>query len=184
MLLAIISIGVIEMDEINSRLGTLQRRGEQIDVKFERFYRRPIESVWKSLTEPERLADWMGRSYVEPFVGGRYETLLDGLKPMRGTVRIWQPPSLLEYEWHSDHAPQSIARWELSVAVEGTRLVFTHLGMPYANANLMMPGWHVYLDHLGAALSTTSPRDFLSAWRELQDEYARHHGLEALTREP
>lgn len=172
------------MEGINSRLGKFERRGEHIDVRFERFYSRPIESVWKALTEPERLADWMGQSYVEPFVGGRYETMLDGLKPMRGTVRLWQPPSLLEYEWRSDHAPQSVVRWELSSASDGTRVVFQHLGMPYVSANLMMPGWHVYLDHLGLALSTIAPEDFISAWRDFQDVYAKHHGLEDLTREP
>lgn len=166
------------------RLGTFERHGDHIDVRFERFYARPVESVWKALTEPERLADWMGKSYVEPFVGGRYETMLDGLKPMRGSVRIWDPPRLLEYEWRSDHAPKSIARWELSATETGTRVVFLHSGMPFANSNLMMPGWHVYLDHLSAALDRVPPSDFTTAWRAYQDVYARHYGLEGLTREP
>lgn len=172
------------MAAATDRLGTFERRGNVIDVRFERHYRRPVESVWKALTVPERLADWMGQSYVEPYVGGRYETMLDGLKPMRGRVRIWQPPALLEYDWRSDHAPSSIARWELSPAVSGTRVIFTQQGMPYANSNLMLPGWHVYLEHLGATLEGTTPGDFTSAWREQQDIYARYHGLEALTREP
>ena len=58
------------------RLGTFERLGDYIDVRFERDYRRPIESVWKALTEPARLSDWMGHSYVEPFVG-------DGLHVIR-----------------------------------------------------------------------------------------------------
>jgi uncharacterized protein YndB with AHSA1/START domain len=169
---------------MSSGIGTIERQGGDIDVRFERFYARPIESVWKALTEPERLADWMGRSVVEPFVGGRFETMLDGPKPMQGTVRVWNPPSVLEYSWRSDHAPQSVARWELSAVAGGTRVIFKHLGVPYPNANLMMPGWHVYLEHLGAGLSGTRPGDFILAWRDLQDVYARRHGLEALTREP
>ena len=172
------------MDAANDRLGTIERRNDHIDIRFERLYRRPVQSVWKALTEPERLADWMGQSYVEPFVGSRYETMLDGLKPMRGRVRIWEPPSLLEYDWRSDHAPAAVARWELSPAETGTRIVFRHQGIPYANANLMAPGWHVYLDHLGHSLSGTPPGDFFSAWREQQDRYAEAHGLGHLTREP
>ncbi|MBL8598312.1 MAG: SRPBCC family protein [Devosia sp.] len=172
------------MSAATDRLGTFERRGDYIDVRFERLYRRPVDSVWKSLTEPARLADWMGQSYVEPFVGGRYETMLDGLKPMRGRVRIWEPPTLLEYDWHSDHAPVSVARWELAPAGAGTRVVFEHRGMPYANSNLMLPGWHVYLAHLGAVLDGAPPGSFETAWRGMQDVYARRYALQDLRREP
>ena len=172
------------MDAATDRLGTFERRGDHIDVRFERVYRRPVESVWKALTEPARLADWMGESYVEPHVGGRYETMLDGLKPMRGRVRIWEPPTLLEYDFRNDHAPDSVARWELSADATGTRVIFEHRGMPYANSNLMLPGWHAYLDHLGAVLDGAPPGDWQLSWRALQDIYARHYGLEGLTREP
>lgn len=172
------------MSKVTSRLGTIERRGNTIDVRFEQFYGRPLESVWKALTEPDRMADWMGRSFVEPFVGGRYETMLDGLKPMLGIVRIWEPLAVLEYDWRSDHAPHSIARWEMRAANGGTHLILAHSGMPYANANLMMPGWHVYLEHLGTALSGGTPIDFNVAWRSLQEVYAAQHGLQELTREP
>ena len=172
------------MSAATERLGTIERRDDHIDIRFERLYSRPVESVWKALTDPARLADWMGVSVVEPFVGGRYETMLDGIKPMRGHVRIWEPPSLLEYDWRSDHAPQSIARWELSPADTGTRVIFQHRGIPYANANLMSPGWHVYLDHLGVLLDGAPPGDFEQEWRRMQGIYATRYGLEALTREP
>ena len=56
-------------------LGTYQRHGDHIDVRFERHYPRPPEKVWRALTDPERLADWMGVSHVEPHVGGRFETV-------------------------------------------------------------------------------------------------------------
>jgi uncharacterized protein YndB with AHSA1/START domain len=172
------------MAAATDRLGTFERHGDHIDARFERLYRRPIESVWRALTDPDRLSDWFGRSYVEPFVGGRYETMLDGIKPMRGRVRIWEPPTLLEYDFRNDHAPASVARWELSAAEAGTRLVFTHSGMPYANSNLMLPGWHVFLDHLATSLDGKPPGAFDPPWRKLQDVYASRYGLEALTREP
>lgn len=172
------------MDAATDRLGTFERRGDHLDARFERIYPRPVESVWKALTEPARLADWMGKSYVEPFVGGRYETMLDGLKPMRGKVRIWEPPTLLEYEFCNDHAPDSVVRWELSPTDTGTRLIFRHQGMPYANSNLMLPGWHVFLQRLASALDGAPPGEFDPPWRNLQDVYASQYGLEALTREP
>jgi uncharacterized protein YndB with AHSA1/START domain len=181
---AIIWTGRTEMGAATDRHGTFERKGDHIDVRFERLYRRPVESVWKALTEPARLSDWMGKSYVEPHVGGRYETMLDGLKPMRGRVRIWEPPTLLEYDFRNDHAPESIARWELRAADGGTRVIFEHRHMPYANSNLMLPGWHVYLQHLGVSLDGAPPGSFEIPWRQMQDIYARTYGLEGLTREP
>ena len=172
------------MSAATDRMGTFKRDGDHIEARFERIYRRPIESVWKALTEPERLADWMGKSFVEPFVGGRYETMLDGLKPMRGRVRIWEPPTLLEYDFRNDHAPQSVARWELTPTGAETHLTFTHRGMPYVNSNLMLPGWHTYFEHLAAALEGAPPGDFETTWRSLQDVYAERYGLDELTREP
>jgi len=172
------------MANASAPLGTFERHGDHIDVRFERLYPRPVATVWKALTEPERLSDWMGECVVEPFVGGRFETMLDGLKPMRGKVRAWEPPTLLEYDWHSDHAPNSVVRWELSAIETGTRVLFTQTGMPYANGNLMLPGWHVYLDHLGAALDGKPAGNFEVAWRTQQGIYARHHGLTGLRTEP
>jgi uncharacterized protein YndB with AHSA1/START domain len=172
------------MRAATDRLGTFEREGDHITARFERVYRRPVETVWKALTEPARLADWMGESYVEPFVGGRYETMLDGLKPMRGRVRIWNPPTLLEYDFRNDHAPDSVARWELSAIDAATRVIFTHRGMPYANSNLMLPGWHTFLDHLRTSLEDVPAEDFDTAWRKLQDVYADRYGLGDLTREP
>ena len=95
-------------------LGTYERHGDHIDVRFERHYPRPPEKVWRALTDPERLADWMGASRVEPYVGGKFETMLDGLRPMKGRVLVWDPPKALELQWSNGHAPDSTVRYELT----------------------------------------------------------------------
>ena len=61
------------MDE----LGSFERRGDLVDLRYERRFARPIETVCAALTEPARLEDWLGRAVVEPFVGGRYEHFTD-----------------------------------------------------------------------------------------------------------
>lgn len=58
-------------------LGTFEPRGDHIDVRFERHYPRPVETVWRAITDPARLADWMGVSQVEPHVGGRIVLMAD-----------------------------------------------------------------------------------------------------------
>jgi uncharacterized protein YndB with AHSA1/START domain len=165
-------------------LGTYHRDGDHIDVRFERRYPRPVETVWKALTDPDRLADWMGRSIVEPRVGGRYETMLDGLKPMHGRVLVWDPPTRLELHWSNEHAPDATVRYELAPDADGTRVVFTHRHMPHATCALMLPGWHVFLGRLGQVLDDQPPPDFDTLWRQTQAVYIDHYGLEGLQRDP
>lgn len=165
-------------------LGTYTRHGDHVDVRFERRYPRPVETVWKALTEPERLADWMGVSHVEPRLGGRYETMLDGIKPMHGRITVWDPPRTLELHWANDHAPDSTVRYELTPEKDGTRLIFTHRHLPFATSALMLPGWHVYFERLGTALSAATPPDMLARWRETQVAYIEHYGLGDLQRDP
>ncbi|WP_423066437.1 SRPBCC family protein [Devosia sp. CN2-171] len=165
-------------------LGTYERHGDHIDVRFERHYPRPPEKVWRALTDPERLADWMGLSHVEPHVGGRFETMLDGIKPMRGEVLVWDPPKALELHWSNEHAPDSTVRYELTPEADGTRLIFTHRHMPHATCALMLPGWHVFFARLGQALEDEEPPDWVTRWRQMQTVYIEHYGLGHLQLDP
>jgi len=121
-----------------SDLGTYVRNGSAAGLRYERRYDRPVETVWKALTEPARLADWMGTARVEPYVGGRYELFIDSPQPMRGRVVTWQPPELLEYSWHSAGAPSSLVRCELVPDGAGTRLIFMHRAFRFAASCLSL----------------------------------------------
>ncbi len=165
-------------------LGTYERNGDHIDVRFERHYPRPPEKVWRALTDPERLADWMGASRVEPHVGGKFETMLDGLRPMKGRVLVWDPPKALELQWSNGHAPDSTVRYELTPEGDGTRLIFIHRHMPYATSALMLPGWHVYFDRLAPVLADEAPPDLDTRWRQMQTVYVEHYRLEGLQLDP
>ena len=63
-------------------LGTIERHGDSADLRYERRYPRPIETVWAALTDPTRLADWFAEARVEPHVGGRYELFIDRPQPI------------------------------------------------------------------------------------------------------
>jgi len=160
-------------------LGTFKRRHEHIDVRFERLYPRPPETVWSALTDPARLADWMGVSHVEPRVGGRFDMMVDGPHPMTGRVLVWEPPQILELTWSNADAPESIVRYELTREGDGTRLIFTHRGMPYTSSALMLPGWHALFVLLGNAIDEAAPRQpkLSSSWREMQAIYVDHYKL-------
>lgn len=157
-------------------LGAFERRDDHIDVHFVRHYPRPVETVWSAITEPERLADWMGVSLVEPRAGGRIEMMLDGPHPMHGHIAVWEPPHVFEFTWSNTHAPDSVVRYDLAPEAGGTRLTFTHRAMPYENSALMLPGWHNFLARLGGVLEGASPNGTPS-WREMQAIYIDHYKL-------
>ena len=165
-------------------LGRFEKRGDDhIDVRFERHYPRPMETVWRALTEPERLADWMGVSEIEPRVGGRIRMMLDGPHPMHGTVLEWDPPRVLAFSWSNTHAPNSVIRYELYPDDGGTRVSFTHIGMPYATSALMLPGWHDLLQRLGSVVEGRKPAEGAS-FRTMQAAYVEHYRLEGVQMDP
>ncbi|THD46572.1 MAG: SRPBCC family protein [Bradyrhizobium sp.] len=172
---AITLAGATDMDALEP-LGAFERRDDRIDMRFERHYPRSVERVWSALTEPARLQDWMGAALVEPRVGGRYELMIDGPNPMIGRVLRWESPRVLEFTWSNRHAPDSTARYELSPDGDGTRLIFTHSGAPFANRALMLPGWHHFFDRLHACLGapTDEPKQ---SWRELQTVYVGRYAM-------
>ncbi len=155
--------------ENTSALGVVTPRGDRYDVRFERHYPRPPETVWSALTEPARLADWLGATRVEPYVGGRIDLIQNSPAPATGTVLVWEPPKLLEFTWSNDDAPDSVVRYELTPAEGGTRLVFLQTGIMHQRSALMLPGWHQLFDRLGNLLEGSSAPH--PSWRELQKTY-------------
>ncbi len=171
---------MLDVDE----LGTFETRGEVADLRFERRYPRAIETVWAALTDPERLADWMGPALVEPRAGGRYELFLDREQPMRGRILTWEPPVTLELSWHNDDAPHSVVRYALARDGDGTRLVFTHRGIRFVSSALMLPGWHVYLELLDRLLDGAPQLLSWQRWRDLQAVYVGRYDLSGATLDP
>jgi uncharacterized protein YndB with AHSA1/START domain len=168
------------MDE----LGTFNRHDDTADLRYERRYPRPIETVWAALTEPARLADWIGQALVEPYVGGRYELFIERKRPMTGRILTWQKPTLLEFTWDTGDAPASIVRCELTPDGDGTRLVFVHKGVGFVWIGLVLPGWHIHLERLGSLLAGTAEPMSMPRWRELQAVYLDHYKLDSMMLDP
>jgi uncharacterized protein YndB with AHSA1/START domain len=168
------------MDE----LGTIDRRGDIVDLRYERRYPRPIETVWAALTDPARLADWIGPALVEPHVGGRYELFIERPRPMTGRIVTWEPPRLLEFTWDTGDAPESLVRCELVPDGDGTKLVFHHKGPPFVWIALVLPGWHSLLERLAGLMAGHPIPDSMPRWRELQAIYLDHYRFEGVMIDP
>lgn len=165
-------------------LGTFTRRGDVVDLRYERFYARPVETVWSAFTQPERLSDWLSSAIVEPHSGGRYELFTGRPRPMTGRILAWEPPHVLEFSWDTGDAPVNRVRVELTAEGGGTRLIFQHFDVPYVWAALTLPGWHNLFDNLAAALAGTPRIHGMDEWKALQGRYVAAYALTGVMLDP
>ena len=145
---------------VTTALGQVLRDEDGVRLEFIRSYDDPIEDVWSALTEPDRVARWFGTWTGDPATGS-VELLMtedEGSAPQIVTILECRPPTRLEVD-----LPSPDGNWRLSVSLRAqaavTTLVFTQrLAEPY-DASSIGPGWHYYLDRLGAVVADTAVPD-------------------------
>lgn len=160
--------------------GVVEQRDGRTVLRFQRRLRHPIERVWAALTEPARLREWLAEAELDPTVGGavrlRWLNSDDegNQAVMDGSVTALDPPRLLEISGE----PHGVLRFELAEDGAGTRLVFTVTPPTADGIDLALPGWHIHLEHLDAALDGRPvdwahwARDHRPRWEALHDAYA------------
>lgn len=122
-------------------------------VVLERTFRAPVEDVWASVTEPERLQRWVGTWSGDPASGevvfrmtAEGEDAAD--EPL--TILECRPPHLLRAQVHVAGDATQVWHWELALSEHDgvTTLTFaqsTAGDIPVADVG---PGWEYYLDRL------------------------------------
>lgn len=157
-----------------SDLGTVRQTDEGWELRWERRIPHPVDDVWRTLVEPERVRTWWGILDIDPRQGGRYVMAWQnpGGPTMHATITAFDPPRLLETEGDI----HGRLRWELTPDGDGTRLVFTNvLAEPPTSLPDNLAGWHFHL----VALDRTLAGDALDPsggdmwlWEELRAAYA------------
>lgn len=125
---------------------TLISTGDRPVLRLERFLPRPVEDVWRAVTDPVELATWFPtRIEIDHWETGATLTHhFDGsaLGPLPGTVLECVEPYRLVFTWGED-----TIGFELTPAVGGTVFVLTEeLGRTKVARNAA--GWEVCLDRL------------------------------------
>jgi uncharacterized protein YndB with AHSA1/START domain len=155
--------------------GTLERVGGRDLIRFERRLSHPVERVWRAITEPEEIVQWLGEAKLEPVEGGTvFLRWLNTPKrsETRGTVTVFDPPRALEL----DTDTHGILHWELKADGEACTLIFT---ASYPEKDLetrlsLLSGWHIHLDHLADALEGR-PQDWPRWMDEQRPRWQEHH---------
>jgi len=139
---------------VTTPLGQVIRDEDGLRLEFVRTYDDPVRDVWAALTEPDRVARWFGTWSGDPSTG-TVELLMtedESATPQRVQILECQAPTRLVID-----LPSPDGTWRLSAVLrvyrDGSELVFTQrLEEPY-DATSVGPGWHYYLDRLGAVIA-------------------------------
>ena len=100
--------------------------GETVAVVVEREFAHPPEKLWRALTTPHLMAEWLMESAFAPVVGTRFQFRADW-----GTVdcqvRVVEPERRLAYTWDA-YALKSVVTFTLTPTATGTRLRMEQTG--------------------------------------------------------
>lgn len=126
-------------------------------VIVEREIHHPPQKVWRALTQPHLIEEWMMKNDFMPVVGRRFDLRADW-----GTVNCEvleiQTERILSYTWHA-MGLESIVTWTLTPAGEGTHLRMEQSGFLASQEQAFQGatyGWQRFLGNLEQLLSRAS----------------------------
>jgi uncharacterized protein YndB with AHSA1/START domain len=144
--------------------GRTEQRPDGPYIVLTRTFRAPIDDVWAAVTEPDRLARWIGRWTGDPTTGKVAVEMLyegDDVEPEEYTIDTCKAPHQLELTSHMTYGEDAPATWHLKLdlaEVDGvTTLTFAQSMDDPAMAENVGPGWEYYLDRLVAAETGGDP---------------------------
>lgn len=100
-------------------------------IVFETVYPHPPERIWRALTDPKALAEWLMENDFEPRVGHHFRFRAQPQPGWDGIVHCEvlevDPPRRLRYTW-AGGGNETVVTLTLAPVAEGTRLRLEHSG--------------------------------------------------------
>jgi uncharacterized protein YndB with AHSA1/START domain len=106
-------------------------------VVMEREFAHPPEKVWRALTQPELLADWLMQNDFSPRVGHKFNFRAQPMPQWNGVtdceVLAVDPPRRLSYTWNASgeearNGTKTVVTWTLTPTKAGTLLRMEQAG--------------------------------------------------------
>ncbi len=99
---------------------------ETLSVVVEREIAYPPEKIWRALTQPHLIEEWLMKNDFEPVAGHRFSLRADW-GAVDCQVLAVEPEKTLSYTWAA-MGLESIVTWTLTPTSTGTRLRMQHSG--------------------------------------------------------
>jgi uncharacterized protein YndB with AHSA1/START domain len=136
---------------------------ETKSVVIERDLAHPPEKIWRALTQPHLIAEWLMQNDFKPAMGHRFNLRTQAYGDWNGVidceVLAIEPNKTLSYTWESGNGPlrvTSVVTWTLTPTQTGTHLRMEQSGFRsdqpqnYAGAKY---GWQNFLAKLEQVLA-------------------------------
>jgi uncharacterized protein YndB with AHSA1/START domain len=136
---------------------------ETKSVVMERELAHPPEKIWRALTQPHLIAEWLMQNDFKPALGHRFSLRGQAYGDWNGIidceVLAIEPNKALSYTWDSGNGPlrvTSVVTWTLTPTNTGTHLRMEQSGFRsdqpqnYAGAKY---GWQNFLTRLEDVLA-------------------------------
>jgi uncharacterized protein YndB with AHSA1/START domain len=158
------------MDE--AMLAELTRDGEFIAARMVRTLEHPPTMVWRALSEPAMLAQWLAPGAIERRLGGKVRLdFADSGTMIDSRVSAFEAGRLLEYSWSAPSEPLRPVRWELAASGEATALTLIVQTPPGEDPGRACAGWEAHLEMLAAALNGAPIRFPFESFRAAREAY-------------
>ena len=158
------------MDGTN--LAQLSREGDYVAARLTRTIDHPPEVVWRALTEPATLAQWLAPGRIELQRGGAARLdFADSGTVIDSQVSAIEPGHVLEYSWSSAGEPLRPVRWELARDGAGTRLTLVQKTPAGEDPGRACAGWEAHLEMLQAALEGVPIKFPFESFKAARDAY-------------
>ena len=129
---------------------------ETLNIILERELAHPPEKLWRALTQPHLMAEWLMKTDFAPVIGHRFGFTAEGGSVSCEVLEV-EPPRTLSYTW-GDHDLKSVVTWTLTPTATGTHLRLEQTGFRddqpryFHGARL---GWPRFLGALEELLART-----------------------------
>jgi uncharacterized protein YndB with AHSA1/START domain len=127
---------------------------ETLTVTVERDFAHPPEKLWRALTQPHLIEEWLMKNDFKPAVGHAFKLSGDWGAASCEVLEI-DPPKMLSYTWNA-MGLESVVTFTLTKTGSGTHLRMDQAGFrpdqqqAYQGAQW---GWNKFLGNLEALLA-------------------------------
>ena len=157
----------------NRIVGTLRTADGKGVVRMEDRFDTDIDDLWSALTDPGRLARWLGEFEGDLRLGGEFRArfFASGWEGT-GRVDVCEPPRHLLVTTSQDRQAEEHAI-EATLTADGDRtiLILEERGMPVNLLAAYGAGIQVHIEDLAAHIAGRERCDADARWQELQPAY-------------
>ena len=123
-------------------------------VVIEREVAFPPEKIWRALTQPHLIEEWLMKNDFEPVVGHGFNLRADW-GAVECQVLAIEPHKTLSYTWNA-YGLESVVTWTLTPTSTGTHLRMEQMGFKLDQTqayNGAKHGWRQFLTNLEQVLA-------------------------------